>query len=582
MGSLQEIFLPSLLIVAGISLFAGLSHLIAWSRGAPDAPTHGWFGVMALLVGLYTIASWSGYRGAEVEDVLGARRVALGLALIALPAFVFFSIRYARWRPRRFALAVWSLPLLLFAANLVLPYTVAYRTAPVLRTSVLGDGSLVHTLSAQPTYALVFVWAPVYVFVLLGSWRLWRAGDADRAVPLAVGTLLMVVAGLNDSVFVQRGITNAYLSEFAFLGLIGLMSVRLSEELVRAAALERALTRSEQRLRLTLDAIAEAVIVVDANDRVSLMNPAAIRLTGRPMDQALGLGLEEILRVVPASVEVVASSSAIVDEHGRGAGAVVVLRDVTHERELERRIRETRTMRAIGETAGSIAHEYKNLLGIVLGHTELVEDMLPPEEEEVRDSMRAIEDAARRALELSRRALLLSPARETQLRTVQMHAVVQSALRLIGDTLGPGIRVETALRAAMDTVPGDPEELHSALVNLAMNARDAMPHGGVFRITSDLSQVTGEEIVARAFDLVPGTFFRLAVTDTGTGIPDAVRERIFEPFFTTKPRGQGTGLGLAAVYSAVTEPGGAVEVRSEPGAGTTFTLWLPLLEPVEA
>jgi signal transduction histidine kinase len=577
---LQQIFLPALLVVAGISLFAGLSHVIAWSRGAPDARTHGWFGVMALLVACYTLASWRAYSGLSVDAVLHYRRIALSLALVALPTFVFFTIRYGRWQPGRLAHAVWAVPVLLLAANLLLPHTIAFRSRPYVQQGVLGDGTVVHTLAGEPTYALVFVWLPVYVFVLMSAWRLWRSGDVDRAAPLAVGTLLMVAGGINDSL-VPRGVTDAYLSEFAFLGLVGLMSVRLSEELVRAATLERALRRSEERLRLTLDSIAEAVIVVDENDRVSLMNPAAVRLTGLTTERASGRGIEDVLRLPPGR-DVVGSRAVITGEGGRAAGAVVVLRDVTRERELERRIRETRTMRAVGETAGSIAHEYKNLLGIVLGHAELLGEVLPRTDAESLDSIRAIEEAAQRALELSRRALALSPARDTALTVVPMHEVVTAALRLIGDTLGPEIRVETSLRAAIDTVPGDREELESAVVNLAINARDAMPHGGELRFVSELTELTGEEIVVQAFELVPGTFFRLSVSDTGSGIPQTVRERIFEPYFTTKPRGEGTGLGLAAVYSAVTEPGGAVEVRSEVGAGTTFTLWLPVLEPMEA
>ncbi|HUF12713.1 MAG TPA: ATP-binding protein [Longimicrobiales bacterium] len=577
---MQHVFLPSLLVVAGVSLFAGFNHLIAWSRRAPDALTHGWFGLIALLAGAYTIAAWDAYRATDLDDLVRARRAAIGLALVVLPAFVFFTIRYARWRPRPAAHLVWVVPLAMAVANLFLPYTIAYSREPELRLTVLGDGTIVSTIAATPTYAAVMVWVPVYLFVLVGAWRLWHAGDRERAIPIAIGTLLMVAAGVND-MLVARGAAQVYLSEFAFLGLVGLMSVRLSEELVGAAALQRALGRSEQRLRLTLDSIADAVILVDADGRVSLMNPAATRLMHLSGAEAAGNRLEDVLRV-PAGLEIVASSAAVLDERGTPGGAVVVMRDVTRERELERRIRETRTMRAVGESAGSIAHEYNNLLAIVLGHAELLAQSLPEEDAEARDSMHAIEDAVRRALELSRRTLALSPARDTPLTIVPMHAVVESVLRLLGDILGPRIEIRTALRAPIDAVAGDPDELRSALVNLAMNARDAMPSGGELRIESDVARVTGDEIVAQAFELVPGAFFRLHVSDTGTGIPAAVRDRIFEPFFTTKPRGQGMGLGLAAVYSAVTEPGGAVEVQSEPGAGTVFTLWLPVIEPAEA
>ena len=576
---MQHIFLPSLLVVAGVSLFAGLIHLVTWSRGAPDGRTHGWFGFVALLVACYTLASWRGYLGTNVATVVGARRIALAFALIALPAFVFFTIHYARWQPRRLALLVWTLPLVLFALNLMLPWTIAFRSAPALRERVLADGSIVSVAVGDPTYASIAVWAPVYVFVLYSAWRLARSGERARATPLALGTLLMAIAAVND-MLVTRGVTAVYLSEFAFLGLVALMSVRLSQELVRAAALERALARSEQQLRLTLDSIAEAVIVVDAYDRVVLMNPAATRLTGLTPAQALNRGLEEVLRRTEPR-ELVASRAPITDEKSRAGGAVVVLRDVTQERELERLTRETRIMRAIGETAGSIAHEFKNLLGIVLGRAELLNETLPPDAADARETLRAIEGAAQRALELSQRALLLSPARSNPLTVVAMHDVLASAVRLLGDTLGE-IHIETDLRAPIDTVAGDPEELRSALVNLAMNARDAMPRGGRLRFASDLAEVSGAEVVARAFDLVPGTYFRLSVSDTGSGIPEAVRDRIFEPWFTTKPKGTGTGLGLAAVYSAVTEPGGAVTVRSEAGTGTTFTLWLPIVEPSEA
>ena len=577
---MQHIFLPSLLVVAGVSLFAGMIHVMAWARGAPDARTHGWFGIVALLVACYTLASWRAYIADDIGALIEARRAALGFALLALPAFVIFTMRYARWHPGRARLLVWPVPLALFALNLVLPWSVGFRSEPVLRHTTLFDGSIVSSAIGELTYATTAVWLPVYAFVLLSAWRLARAGDGERATPLALGTLLMAAAGVND-VLVQAGVTAVYLSEFAFLGLVGLMSVRLTHELVRAAGLERALGRSEQQFRLTLDSIAEAVIVVDANDRVVLMNPAASRLTGLGGTQALKRGLEEVLqRTAPR--ELAASRAPVLDERGSASGAVVVLRDVTQERELERLSRETRTMRAIGETAGSIAHEYKNLLGIVLGHAELLDETLARDDEESRESVRAIEEASRRALDLSRRALLLSPARVTPLTVVPMHDVVRSAVQLIGETLGDHIRIDVELRAAIDSVAGDPEELRSALVNLAMNARDAMPHGGTLTFVSDLETLSGDEVVAQAFELVPGTFFRLSVTDTGSGIAEEVRDRIFEPWFTTKPKGLGTGLGLAAVYSAVTEPGGAVTVRSDVGAGTTFILWLPVVEPMEA
>jgi hypothetical protein len=168
---MQQIFLPALLVVAGICIFAGLSHLIAWSRGAPDARTHGWFGVLALVVGCYTIASFRGYTAQNADDLLEARRVAIGLAMLTFPAFVFFTIRYGRWQPTRLANLVWTVPIGMVVANWMLPYTIAYLDKPSLRHATLGDGTVVTTIVADPTYAATIVWVPVYGFVLLSACR---------------------------------------------------------------------------------------------------------------------------------------------------------------------------------------------------------------------------------------------------------------------------------------------------------------------------------------------------------------------------------------------------------------------------
>jgi CheY-like chemotaxis protein len=230
-------------------------------------------------------------------------------------------------------------------------------------------------------------------------------------------------------------------------------------------------------------------------------------------------------------------------------------------------------MDAIGQLAGGVAHDFNNLLtGILACASAIAEDA--PRGGPIEEAARTIEQAAKRAAELTRQ--LLGFARRGKLRAapVDLHLAVREVTRLLARTLGPAIVVESRLEAPRATVFGDAGQLQQAILNLAVNARDAMPGGGRLTLETRLVERTAPELAAHP-TARPGRYVALAVSDTGTGIPADLLERIFEPFFTTKEPGRGTGMGLATVYGIATNHGGFVEVRSEEGRGACFTLCLP-------
>ncbi len=236
--------------------------------------------------------------------------------------------------------------------------------------------------------------------------------------------------------------------------------------------------------------------------------------------------------------------------------------------------RQSQKLEAVGLLAGGVAHDFNNLLAAILGHADVLALEAAPGSE-VEASARTISQAAQRAGELTRQLLAFARLGQHRQEPVDLHALVAEATGLLGRTLGKSIRIVTALAAPRHHVRGDPGQLQQVIVNLAVNARDAMPEGGTLTLaTSERRGGPG----GPAGGPPPGAWLVLEVTDTGTGIAPADLERIFEPFFTTKAEGRGSGLGLATVYGIVKAHGG--EIRAEPrdGGGTRFTVSLPLLE----
>ena len=367
---------------------------------------------------------------------------------------------------------------------------------------------------------------------------------------------------------------------------------------VRKQALED-LHESELRFRVLFDKSPMMVTLVDAEGRNIEVNEVAVREMGYARDEVIGRTTIELgvwvdvaerdrfiarLRAtgVVSGLEVEFRrkngqhfwgllSAARVTVHGRPFTLSTVL-DITERRELEGRVRQAQKMEVVGHLAGGVAHDFNNVLTVITSTAELA---LPAtvDGEVAHEALLTIRDASTRAARLTGQLLAFSRQQILQPALVDLNDVVAGLVPMVRRVVGDTIVLDARTADAPVTVLVDRGSLEQAVLNIAINARDAMPDGGTLTIAVRTARLEGD---GGAPTLAPGHYAALSVADTGTGMSEAVRQRIFEPFFTTKAVGKGTGLGLAIVHGVVQQSGGDVTVQSAPGAGSTFTVYLPL------
>ncbi len=275
------------------------------------------------------------------------------------------------------------------------------------------------------------------------------------------------------------------------------------------------------------------------------------------------------------------SLSPVHSQTGRITHYVGVQSDVSERRRLEMQFRQAQKMESVGKLAGGVAHDFNNLLTIINGYSDLILERLQPDDP-MRELMAQINKAGQRAGTLTRQLLMFSRQSVLEPKVLDINGAVTNTQTMLGRLIGEDITLTTVLEPHLAPVKVDPGQLEQALLNLAVNARDAMPQGGKLTVETHAVELTEEQCLGQPGGK-PGRYSMVAVTDNGVGMDQATTARIFEPFFTTKETGKGTGLGLAMVYGFVKSSGGYISVYSEPGHGTTFKVYFPeIQEPVSS
>jgi PAS domain S-box-containing protein len=418
---------------------------------------------------------------------------------------------------------------------------------------------------------------------------------------------------------------------------ISLSSIHTDDGVLVSAAVRDATDRkrAEAKFRGLLEAAPDAILGVNDQGRIALMNAQAERLFGYDRAELLGQPIEVLVpdeakalhperreayfrdprpRPMGAGAPLAGrrkdgsefpaeiSLSALDTEEGRIVSAAV--RDVTErieaqaereglkaqaERErLEARMHQSQRLESLGQLAGGVAHDFNNLLAVILNYTAFISEEVTAAAAEpggarwetVRDDVEQVRLAADRATELTHQLLAFGRREVVRPQALSLNEVVGGVEPLLRRTIGEHVHLAIDAEVDLASVMADRGQMEQVLVNLAVNARDAMPGGGQLRLETRNVEVDADYASAAGADVEPGRYVRVRVSDTGSGMPREVLERVFEPFFTTKPKGEGSGLGLATVYGIITQAGGSAHIYSEPGIGTTFTALLPASDAV--
>jgi len=382
----------------------------------------------------------------------------------------------------------------------------------------------------------------------------------------------------------------------------------LSQDITDAKQAEHALRGSRDLLQEIIESSSDAIVAKDLEGRYVLINSSAARLLGRPAGEIVGrddtalFPADQAARSREADARVrsggesetaeehvvvdgrrrtlLLTRSPLRDHDGRIIGVLGVARDVTQQRQLEERLSRAHRMESVARLAGGIAHDFNNLLTVVLGSAEILLDDLPRAYAR-RNDLEEIKTAATQAAQLTRQVLAYSRQQVLAPRLLDLNGLVGGMERTLRPLVGARIEVALDLAAQSGAVRVDSAQLEQAVVNLVMNARDAMPGGGRLQLAT--RNVVVDEAFAREHPpMRPGRYTTLAVRDSGVGMDEETQSHLFEPFFTTKPGRHGAGLGLATTYGIVKQSGGYIWTESAPGAGATFTIYLPWHEPLVA
>ena len=371
----------------------------------------------------------------------------------------------------------------------------------------------------------------------------------------------------------------------------------INQDITEHKQSEEALRRSEERYRAVSEAADAGISIVDSEENLLYANPALSRMLNYPLDELIGMNLSQLVdsaefaryralteersagvsgryetkirRKDGKIVDLLVSAAPLRAADGRYESALAVLVDITERKQLEEQLAQSHKLESVGLLAGGVAHDLNNMLVPILGYAEMLRDDMPPTDARRADAQEIVR-AGTRARDLVRQLLAFARKQILEMKLLDLNEVISNLYKMLRRTLREDIAIETVLASGLGMVKGDVGQIEQVLMNLCVNAQDAMPQGGTLRIETSAVTMDGSRE-----GLAAGHYIQMAVSDIGMGMDQETLSHIFEPFFTTKGVGKGTGLGLATVYGIIKQHSGHIEVESRVGKGSVFRVYWP-------
>lgn len=436
------------------------------------------------------------------------------------------------------------------------------------------------------------------------EWRLWSS---------AVFVTLILTMGLVSFLLPHAHVSDKSTEGMEIVGVVrGLICLVLLFDIyviyqhLQIYRIRRRLIEREELFRLISENAADMIALVDADGKRLYNSPSYSTILGYSAEELQATpGLEQIHpddieRVREAAKEtqlagvgrrieyrmrhkngtwrlLESTASSVTDASGKVEKLVIVNRDITDRKRLEEQYRQAQKMEAVGRLSGGIAHDFNNLLGVMIGFAEILEANVG-DSPLLADSVAEILKAGQRAGSLTRQLLAFSRQQVLEPRVLELNHTISEIEKMLRRIIGEDVELETVLEPALGRIKADEGQIEQVLLNLAVNARDAMPSGGKLTIKTTNAHLDEEFSRRHSYPIKLGDYVAFTVTDTGSGMDTEVLAHMFEPFFTTKDKGKGTGLGLATVYGIVKQSGGYIDVTSEVGRGTSFKIYLPRVD----